>query len=140
MHRGEDGSQLYLLDTPRSERALRRALGRRTMERLSRVLPKVGAGLYLYVEGGGPGLYHAETPPPEYVATFFAAKALYPDGEFLMSRVEGLPSPLLSLFAEKITVAGRTMKYHMATAPKKIELNRDGRYYDWETGVGVAVY
>ncbi len=140
VHRGEDGSELYLLDTPRSERALRRALGRRTMEQLSHILPKIGTGLYLYVEGGGPGLYHAETPPPEYVATFFAAKALHLEGEFLVSRMEGLPSPLLSLFADKTSVAGRTVNYRIAAVPKKMELSSDYMYYDWETGVGIALY
>ncbi len=33
-----------------------------------------------------------------------------------------------------------TVKYRIATAPKVIDLSSDGTYYDWESGVGVAVY
>jgi len=32
------------------------------------------------------------------------------------------------------------VEYHIAAAPKKIELSGDGTYYDWETGVGAVVY
>ena len=142
IHRGEDGSELYLLNTPSSERALRRAFGRRSFEQLANhVFPKLGTELYLYIESGDmAGLYDTDIPPPEYVATAFAAKAMHFNGEVLKARVEGLPSPLLSLFSDKLTVSGRAVEYHIATAPKKIELSCEGTYYDWETGVGVAVY
>jgi len=52
----------------------------------------------------------------------------------------GIPGQLPSLFSEKITMSDRSMKYHITTVPKKIELSDNGTYYDWETGVGVAVY
>ena len=52
----------------------------------------------------------------------------------------GIPGQLPSLFSEKITMSGRPMKYHITTVPKKMELSDNGTYYDWETGVGVAVY
>jgi len=118
-----------------------RAFGRRSFEQLANhVFPKLGKELYLYFEGHGAGLYDAVIPPPEYVATFFAAKAMHLKGDFLRARGEGLPSPLLSLFADKTSVSGRTVKYCIATVPEKIELNSDCTYYDWETGVGIEVY
>jgi len=86
------------------------------------------------------GLYDTDIPTPEYVATAFAARALHLKGEFLEPRAEGLPGPLLSLFHDKLTVSGRTVRYCIATAPKKIELSGDCTYYDWETGVGITVY
>jgi len=140
IHRGEDGSELYLLDKPGSERALRRAFGRRSFEQLANhVFPRLGTELYIE-SGDMAGLYDTDIPPPEYVATTFAARALHLKGEVLKARVGGLPGPLLSLFSDKLTVSGRAVEYHIATAPKKIELSGDGTYYDWETGVGVAVY
>jgi len=121
---------------------LRRAFGRRSFEQLANhVFPKLGTELYLYIESGDmAGLYDTDIPTPEYVATAFAAKAMHFNGEVLKARVEGLPSPLLSLFSDKLTVSGRAVEYHIATAPKKMELSCEGTYYDWETGVGVAVY
>jgi len=53
------------------------------------------------------------------------------NGEVLRTGVDGLPSPLLSLFSDKLTVSGSAVEYHIATAPKKIELSGDGTYYDW---------
>jgi len=56
VHGGEDGSELYLLDKPGSERAF----GRRSMEQLTNhVFPKLGKELYLNFEGHGAGLYDA---------------------------------------------------------------------------------
>ena len=136
VHGGEDGSELYVLDKPGSERAF----GRRSFEQLANHLfPKLGTELYIE-SGDMAGLYDTDIPTPEYVATAFAARALHLKGEFLEPRAEGLPGPLLSLFSDKLTVSGRAVEYHIATAPKKIELNGDGTYYDWETGRGVAVY
>jgi len=112
-----------------------RAFGRRSFEQLANhVFPKLGTELYLYFEGHGAGLYDAVIPPPEYVATTFAAKAMRLKGDFLRARVEGLPSPLLSHFADKTSVSGRTVKYRIATIPEKVELSSDYTYYDWDTG------
>ena len=117
-------------------------VGRRSFEQLTNHLfPRLGTELYLYIESGDiAGLYDTDIPPPEYVATAFAARALHLKGEVLKTRVGGLPGTLLSLFSDKLTVSGRAVEYHIATAPKKIELSGDGTYYDWETGVGVVVY
>ncbi len=81
-----------------------------------------------------------DTPAPEYVATVLAAYALNHDGEILRAHVEGLPTHLLSLLSGAADLSGRRTEYRIATAPKKIEVGEDGTYYDWETGVGAAVY
>ena len=140
IHRGEDGSEFYLLNTHSSERALRMAFGRRSFEQLTNHLfPRLGTELYIE-SGDRSGLYDADIPTPEYVATAFAARALHLNGEVLKTRVGGLPGTLLSLFHDKLTVSGRVVEYHIATAPKKIELSGDGTHYDWETGVGFVMY
>jgi len=115
MHRGEEDAELNMLGSER-------VLGRRSFEQLANhVFPKLGTGLYLYVESGnGAGLYDTDMPPMEYVATAFAAKAMHLNGEVLKARVDGVTSPLLSLFHDKLTVSGRAVRYHIATAPKKI--------------------
>ncbi len=61
-------------------------------------------------------------------------------GDFLRARVEGISSPLLSLFVDKTPLSGRTVKYRIATVPKKIELSSECTYYDWETGLDVVIY
>jgi len=122
VHGGEDGSELYVLDKPGSERAF----GRRSFEQLANhILPKLGTELYLYIESGDmAGLYDTDIPPPEYVATAFAARALHLKGEVLKARVGEASQPLLSLFMETLTVSSKTLKYYISTIPKKIDLKR----------------
>ncbi len=78
------------------------------------------SGLEAVVSSTRPACLHPNTwqpsPPPE---------ALHLKGEILRPVVEGLPN----LFSGKPAVSGRTLRYHMATAPKKVDLNSDSTYY-----------